>query len=312
MLRATSHRCHDELMSIDVRVRASSWATLAAMTDLSLGPTSTGGATPTSSSSPLRKLLLGLGGFAFWPVFFVLFSGAPACMGFEEPTLATLSACPEVTTALGTPLRRSWMGMSCGNAETSDSFGQASWHFPVAGPSGSGSVDVVAERRGGPWVLYQANVEIDGRTIDALACARGAGMPMPGVPGMAGLPAPPPGMGPMTVEARTIAATVTTAAGTAPTSAGQPCEIRLSPGAGPFNCRAEIACGGVSLYGGSSTGGYLQCTRDAGGHLLAMDAENSTTSGDPMLTLTTGAGIGVLTDAGASGTWVVTLSYPAF
>jgi hypothetical protein len=251
-------------------------------------------------ASTLRKLMLGLGGFAFWPMFAVVFGGTPACMGFEEPTLRTLEACPDVAAALGTPIHRSWLGMSCGNAETSDSFGNASWSFPVEGPSGRGSVDVVAERRGGPWMIYSATVETDRGTVEAVSCARSAGFSADGMPGA----------GPAT-SPRTFAATVSTAAGPAPAAAGASCEVHVGPGAGPFPCQVVVTCGGTEVYG-SPTGGYLGCSADAGGHLVAMDTNPSAAGGDPMLTLTAAAGTAVITDTTAAGTWTVTLAFPPF
>ena len=121
-------------------------------------------------------------GTLMWPLFFFVFSGAPACMGFEGPTIAAIEACPVAVQALGSPVQRSWIGWSCGNAETSDAFGQASWTFPVSGPSGSGSISVVAEKRGGPWQLHQAMLSVQGQTIDVLACSgSGVGGPVPSV-----------------------------------------------------------------------------------------------------------------------------------
>jgi hypothetical protein len=249
-------------------------------------------ATPANPTN-LRRIFAVLGGMLMWPIFFVLFTGAPACMGFEDPTLRTLEACPDVATALGTPIRRSWLGMSCGNAETSGAFGRASWTFPVAGPNGSGSVSVVAEQRGGPWVLYRADVEVAGRTIDALRCAGGG----------AGLP------GTAAITRHHLVATITSAVGNAPAAVGSTCEIDVGPGDGPFNCRAIVTCGGNVVYGAGTTG-YSNCLVDPTGQVTFTDAETSPTSGDPVLTLPIGAGSGTMTDTTPAGTWVVTFTFP--
>jgi hypothetical protein len=246
-------------------------------------------ASPVGAANPLRKALIGLGGFLMWPLFFVLFSGAPACMGFEEPTLRTMEACPEVVAALGTPIHRSWMGMSCGNAESSDSFGQASWSFPVEGPNGSGSVDVVAERRGGPWMIYSANVETSAGTYEAVACSGG---------GAGGR-----------IVARTLSATVSTATGPSPAAVGGTCTIDVGPGDGPFPCRVRIDCGGNVLYGAGSTG-YTECTLDGSGGVIATDPNTSDVGNDPQLTLSVTGGTAMLNDISPAGPWVMVLSFP--
>lgn len=248
-----------------------------------------------SPSGVLRALFLGLGGLGFWPLFFVLFSGTPTCMGFEEPTLATLEACPDVARALGTPIRRSWMGMSCGNAETEGNFGHASWRFPVAGPNGSGTVEVVAEMRGGPWNLYSATVETEAGTFEAVSCARNAGAT--------------PGLAAPTITAQRITATVLAAMGPAPAPTGARCELEIGPGAGPFPCRATLTCGGRTIYGGG-TAGYLQCLPDATGHLILMDGEPSGESGDPRVAIPLASGSGVVSDVSEGGPWTLTLSFP--
>jgi len=221
-----------------------------------------------------------------WPLFFVLFSGAPACMGFEEPTLRTLEACPQVVAALGTPIHRTWMGMSCGNAETSDAFGNASWSFPVEGPNGRGSVDVVAERRGGPWMIYSANVETGAGTYEAVSCSGTGGV----------------------VVARTLSATVSTATGPAPAPVGGTCSIVVAPGEGRFPCRLRIECGGAVVYG-SGTTGYSACTVDDGGGVFASDSGTTDVDGDPHITLSVTGGTAMLNDT-TPGTWVMVLSFP--
>lgn len=254
----------------------------------------------------LRQIVLGVLGMFMWPLFFLGFSGAPACMGFEDPTLATLAACPEIATALGTPIQRSWFGFSCGNAESGGGFGNASWSFPVTGPNGRGTVSVVAEERGGPWTILRADVEIDGRTIDALACARGAG-----VPSAAGVAVPSvlaPALGPP-ITARTLSATVATAVGAAPAASGTSCEIALEPASGAFDCRAQITCGGTVIYGAGGAG-FATCATDAAGHVTFMDSTTSPAGGDPILTLTLGTGNGMMTDTSPAGTWMVTFTFP--
>jgi hypothetical protein len=208
-------------------------------------------------------------------------------MGFEDPTLRAIEACPAAAAALGPPISRSYLGWSCGNAETEGSFGNASWTFPVTGSNGSGSVDVVAEMRGGPWRILSATVETSSGTWEVVHCSGG---------------------GPVDVVATHFDATVTTAIGTGPVARGTACGIDLGPGDGPWPCHVVVTCGAETLYGAGSTG-YADCSADASGAITVRDGEPSSSGGDPTLDLRVGAGEAVLTDTGASGTWVLTLSF---
>lgn len=244
---------------------------------------------PTATSGSARKRLrpsmfLGL---LVWPVVILAAGGVPTCMGFEDPALRVIEQCPAAVEVLGAPVTRAWLGCSCGNAETSDSFGQASWTFPIAGPRGSGSVDVVAERRGGPWRILSATVEAGGRTIDAVSCTAS---------------------GPVAVPTTTFAASVASTIGTPPVREGDACQVSIEPGDGPYPCHVRIVCGATTLYGGGSLG-YAQCRADAQGALAVQDTDTSASGGDPTLDLRLGEGEAVLTDAVAAGTWVVTLRF---
>lgn len=250
-------------------------------------PGGAGGASPTTRKKvPFVSLIMG---FLMWPLFFLGFSGAPACMGFEDPTLRAIEACPAAAAALGPPISRSYFGWSCGNAETSDAFGQASWTFPVSGANGSGSVDVVAEMRGGPWRILRANVETSAGTWEVVSCSGGAGS--------------------FSVTPTRLEATVSTVVGAAPAASGSACTIDISPGDGPFPCRVVVTCGGRALYGATSSTGFMQCTPDARGALTANDTNPSPSDNDPMFDLRVGDGQATLTDAGPTGTWVMVLSF---
>jgi hypothetical protein len=114
------------------------------------------------------RLLIGL---LSWPVTIVVVMNLPSCMGFEEPTLRALDACPRAAGALGAPISRSWAGRSCGSATTS----HATWRFPVAGTEASGSVEVEVEEHGDAWEVRSLRLHVGDRTIDALRCEDVAG-----------------------------------------------------------------------------------------------------------------------------------------
>lgn len=255
------------------------------------GGTGSGGssrATPVGGAG--RKILPMLLGLFIWPLFFFIFSGAPACMGFEDPTLRAIEACPAAAQALGTPVARGWLGWSCGNAETSDSFGQADWTFPVTGPNGSGSVSVAAEMRGGPWRLLRATLDVNGQTIDVLSCTGG---------------------GATVITPRAITASVAEVIGSPGVAVGDSCLIAIMPGApSPFPCRTQITCGATTLYGGGSAG-YSSCSSDAAGEVSVRDTTATPQDNDPTLDVRTADGEALLTDQVATGTWVVRLNFAA-
>lgn len=243
----------------------------------------------TEQRSPLRRALGIALGVAMWPVFILAFGAAPACMGFEDVTVSAIEGCPAAVELLGTPVSRSWLGLSCGNAETEGDFGHASWDFPVAGPRGRGSVSVVAEQRGGPWRLLSGSLESGDTTIDLVSCTVG---------------------GPIAVAPAAFDATVTSIIGTPGVASGDTCHVDVGPGDGPWPCHVVITCGGVAIYGAGTTG-WTGCGREPDGSLRVRDTSPTPDGGDPTLDLQLGAGTAVLTDETATGTWVVQLAFPA-
>lgn len=257
------------------------------MSEIQFGQGPSADSQPSSPQPPKKKvnplsLVLGM---LIWPLGIFAFSGAPACMGFEDPTLRAIEACPRAVEILGTPVTRSWWGLSCGNAETGDGNGNASWRFPVAGSRGSGSIEVDAIERNGTWTVQQAMLETSEATLDVLSCTEG---------------------GPIAITAQTVRASVTSIIGSPGVAQGDACTIAIGEGGGPFNCRVQITCGATTLYGAGSTG-YTRCTRDAQGATVARDTDPTPSGGDPTLDLRLGAGEAVLTDQTPAGTWVVSM-----
>lgn len=228
-----------------------------------------------------------LGGLLFVPLFFLSFGNAPSCMGFDEPTLQALEQCPASAAALGTPISESWMGVSCGSAKTVDDRGRASWTFPVAGPRGSGSVDIRARRREGVWTLTSGMLTTSSGQIDFVHCTSTGST----------------GIAPQTLRAN-VASTI----GASGVTTGDACTVAVMPtGETPQNCRVEVRCGSAALYGATPQVGWVTCGVDASGGLTARDADPSSSGGDPTLDLRLGAHVVVLTDVGPAGSWAVEL-----
>lgn len=123
---------------------------------------------------PLRRALRMLGGLVALPLGVLAFGTAPSCMGFGPPALALVGQCQTATAALGAPITQSYVGFSCGNAETEDDDGRASWRMPVAGSRGSGVLELDADERSGTWTFgHLVLTPSGGQPIDVLACAAG-------------------------------------------------------------------------------------------------------------------------------------------
>jgi hypothetical protein len=104
-----------------------------------------------------------------------LFFRSCGMSGAEEQVIQMIEACPSATRALGSDVSAA-PGMSCGNMETGGGSGYADWSFAVSGSRGRGSVSFVATERGGTWNVQNANLEVDGRTTNLVACGNAARM----------------------------------------------------------------------------------------------------------------------------------------
>jgi hypothetical protein len=239
--------------------------------------------------SPVRRAAAVLGGVVMLPMFLVVFSGAPSCMGFGPAAIDVVRQCPTAVTALGESIGPSYLGLSCGNAETEDDDGQASWSFPIAGSHARGTLEVDGVEHGGRWRFHRIDLTTGGHTIDVIACAAG-------------------GTGePVTVTHQSVEGTVSAVVGHSSVTNGASCTITIDPSDGADSCRVNVTCGGSTLYGGG-TQGYGHCSGDATGAIAMRDGNPTSVDGDPMLDLDVGRHEVVITDQDTQGTWVVTIA----
>jgi hypothetical protein len=243
----------------------------------------------TAPVSPWRVAAISGLSICFLPALLFGISGAPSCIGFEEPTLRALEACPIAVSMLGSPITRSAVGMSCGNAETGDTSGEASWQFPVHGSRGSGSVSVDAVENESVWRVRRLELTVGDRTIDALFC---------------GEIATPESVRPMRLNG-----TATVVVGTSGVAVNDACSIDIRRGEDPFPCRVEVRCGSRVIYGAGSTG-WTQCGPDRQGSFTVRDRDGTANGGDPTLDLHVGHGEAILTDQTENGPWLVTIRFP--
>lgn len=254
------------------------------MPDEEVGPA---GRTPVRG--PFARIISVLGGIVMLPAFAFAFALAPACMGFADPALSMVNACPAATAALGAPITQGWLGLSYGNAETEDDDGRASWSMPVAGPSGRGTLDIRAMERAGRWQFGALVLTAGGHEIDVIACAAG-------------------GTGEVVaITHRALAGTATTIVGEPGVASGAACTVTIDPSEGAPSCHVAVVCADRTLYGEGSSG-YGHCAVDAGGALVMRDGNPGSVDGDPMLDLRLAANEVVVSDQGRAGTWVVTIT----
>lgn len=240
--------------------------------------------------SPLGRALRMLGGVIAAPIAVLALGSAPSCMGFGPPALALVGQCETATSALGAPVTQSYVGLSCGNAETEDDDGRASWRMPVAGPRSSGVLELDANEVSGTWTFgHLVLTPSGGAPIDILACAAGG----------TGLAA--------NVVHQERRGTVASALGPAPASVGASCRVVIDPVTeGAPTCRVVVTCADQTLYGEGS-GGYGHCTTDASGALVMRDVSSSAVDRDPMLDLSLGASSVTVSDQGSAGLWALTI-----
>jgi hypothetical protein len=250
----------------------------------------TGERTSSAPASPIGRLLNTLIGVAMAPLFLVIFASGPACFGFEEPTLRAIEACPAAVEALGTPIARGWLGLSCGNASTHGDRGHASWTFPVVGPNGRGSVNVATRERDGVWQFGRVELEVNGRTIDVLHC--GTAMPEEF----------------SSLVHATHSSHVVSVLGAPGVSVGEACSSEVGPSDDDsHSCRVQVLCGARALYGGPRQG-YTNCVVTPDG-VMAHDASMSEADGDPALDLHTGRGEITVSDRNEQGMWAVVVRF---
>ena len=74
--------------------------------------------------------------------------------------LGRAKASAEVMRALGTPVEEGFLTQ--GQIKLQNNDGNANFQIPISGPSGSGTIHVVAVKRGGTWTYSRLEVVIHG------------------------------------------------------------------------------------------------------------------------------------------------------
>ncbi len=93
----------------------------------------------------------------------------------ETQVVQMIEACPSARAALGEDVAPA-PGMSCGNLETGGGSGYADWSYAVSGSNGRGNVSFQAIERRGVWTVQNADLDVDGRSINLVACGNAARM----------------------------------------------------------------------------------------------------------------------------------------
>jgi hypothetical protein len=105
---------------------------------------------------------------------FALMPCIATCGDADDVVTEAVRGCPRAVELLGDDPRPARLGLACGTTETEGSYGRASWGLPYTGSRARGRVSYAAEKRASDWQLDAASLEVDGETIDLLACVRAA------------------------------------------------------------------------------------------------------------------------------------------
>lgn len=105
-------------------------------------------------------------------ILFVLTPMLGNCGEQGDLVKATVLQCPRARELIGDDAHPARIGYACGTTETEGNYGRASWHVPYTGSRGRGTVSYDASEHAGQWTLDRAILEIDGETIDLVACSQ--------------------------------------------------------------------------------------------------------------------------------------------
>src|SRR5690349_12656833 len=120
----------------------------------------------------LRNALLGVPFVVV--ILLVVFAVSPflaTCGGHDEVVTAAVLRCPRAVELLGEDAHPVRLGIACGSTKSSGNSGVARWGLPYTGSRGRGTVSFDAEKWGDEWQLHRAELEMDGESIDILACS---------------------------------------------------------------------------------------------------------------------------------------------
>lgn len=123
----------------------------------------------------LRNALLGVPFVVV--ILLVVFAASPwlaTCGGHDEVVTAAVLKCPRAVELLGADAHPVRLGIACGSTKSSGNSGVARWGLPYTGSRGRGTVSFDAEKWGDDWQLHRAELEVDGESIDILACSGGS------------------------------------------------------------------------------------------------------------------------------------------
>jgi hypothetical protein len=218
--------------------------------------------------------------------------GCGSCMGYEDLVMERVNACPQAVELLGAPIKPALVGLSCGSAKTSGSYGRASWTQSVSGPKGRGRYSFNVRKEGGPWRLVSGTLSAQGKTIDVGMCAV-------------------VGVGDGVKGPQRFTGEVTSTVGAAPAATGAACTVQVVPGKGDDPCRTEVQCGGTIIYGATPKVGFAACSMEPGPDgklaLVVQDRDFTPQGGDPALDLRAATGQLVVSDQLPTGMWVVNI-----
>lgn len=122
----------------------------------------------------MNKLLLGLPLVVIVLVLALMATPFLAtCGGADDAVTELVQKCDRATKLLGSDAHPARMGLACGSTKVSGSSGSSAWKLPYTGDAGRGTIAYQAVKHADQWAVVSAVLEVDGESIDLVACAPG-------------------------------------------------------------------------------------------------------------------------------------------
>lgn len=190
----------------------------------------------------------------------------PSHSGFEDEAIEMAQRCPLAAEALGTNIHRRMWGYQPGYVRSRSRPRVYRQDVLIEGSRGRAVIDVETVFNTGRWVFRRVQLQGLGPSIELTSCGTSTDIPVAG--------------------RRTLSGTITATRGDAPAREGQTCRLTVAS-TQPYFCRAELSCGGTTLFGATPDTGHTLCehVRAAGGGaaLVLRDEDRRIPRGEPSL-----------------------------
>ncbi len=227
----------------------------------------------------------------------VYFLVVPRLGGHHDAVLDAVVDCPAATDRLGDEVRMPLFGLPTGSTRSNSGMSFAQWSIPVEGTRESGRCQYMADELDGEWTVNHASLQVGDEHILVVPCW--------------GKVSDDDAAGRLRAG-HSAEGTITAAKGDAPAKVGDSCQVKIDvepdyPAEVPYNCRIELSCGGVKLYGATPNTGFAFCHAKKGLPISAFDRTGTEQGGDPILEMDLERRQIRLADDGTGSTYEITV-----